>query len=178
MTVHRFEHTDMLRNIGIGCQSLQTLEILSLPSMLSGSLIEFAQSAVNLKKVVIHTDVTTETAAQILRYRPTLEQLELYSLIDSHNVTCFGQYPNLRSVQLRPKKQNPREGPNSISSLMPELVVRAPSLQILSVVNWRPTTVRSDWFSLITHSSNSPWLHSQLPNVYRHIKRPLINPYQ
>lgn len=131
LTVHRFQHTDVLRNIATACKSLHTIEILSLPLMLSDTLIEVAQCAINLKKLIIHTDVTSDTAAQILRYRPSLEHLELKCVLRA-SVNCAGPFPKLHTLQLCGKSKE-----SSTDSLfLISLLRQAPALFSLGVTNW------------------------------------------
>ena len=80
LIVHRFQHTDVLRNIATTCKRLTDIEILSLPLMLSETLIEVAQCALHLKRLLIRHDISLDTATEILRRRPTLEHVEFTSI--------------------------------------------------------------------------------------------------
>jgi F-box/TPR repeat protein Pof3 len=135
LVVHRFQHTDVIRNIATTCHSLHTLEILSLPVMLSETLIEAAQCASNLKKLLIHTDVSAHTVAQIVRCRPTLEHVEFTSIISSGQETCKGPFANLHTLKLKRNNYTNTAITTGVS-FIESLVHQAPALQSLTVANW------------------------------------------
>lgn len=81
-TIHRFQHLDVVLNIAKACKDLADIELLSLPIQASASLIELARRATNLKRYVLHTDISADTIQQILHHRPTLEHAEFRSLSD------------------------------------------------------------------------------------------------
>lgn len=131
--VYRFQHTDVLRNIATACKSLQELHILSLPLLLADTLIEVAQCAQNLKTFIIHADVSSDTAIQILRRRPTLEHVEFTSIISmEHNSEWIGSFPHLHTVRL----SRPKNTVFGQSTFVESLVQRAPRLQSLTLNNW------------------------------------------
>ncbi|KAK7186937.1 hypothetical protein DPSP01_011613 [Paraphaeosphaeria sporulosa] len=88
LTVHRVQHTDMLRNIATACENLHALTILSFPYKISETFIGMAQSAQNLKRISIYTEVSVDTMIQILRKRPALELVDLKDLC-----AAFGSAP-------------------------------------------------------------------------------------
>ena len=75
VTVHRLERMDILKNIAIACKHLVELEFISFPHALSESLIENVRYASSLKKLVIHPEISLDTATQLFRYRPELEHV-------------------------------------------------------------------------------------------------------
>jgi F-box/TPR repeat protein Pof3 len=122
LTVHRFQHTDVLRNIATACKSLHSLEILSLPLMLSDTLVEVAQCAINLKKLVIHTDISTDT----------LEYIAFTSILKPVFTQCKGPFPNLHTLQVTAKPKVIQGSFGFVESLLRQ----APVLQSLSIVSW------------------------------------------
>ncbi|PVI06682.1 hypothetical protein DM02DRAFT_514060 [Periconia macrospinosa] len=102
--VHRFQHTEMLKNIATACKGLRELEVISQPVMLSETLIAIAERAASLRKLVVKTDITLDTIAQILHYRPTLEHIEFHSVISAsrvpYNYEWTGPFPLLHTVKL------------------------------------------------------------------------------
>ena len=80
LTVHRFQHLDVVLNVAKACKGLSDIELLSLPHQASASLIELARLANNLKRYVLHPEISSDTVQQILRYRPTLEHAEFRSM--------------------------------------------------------------------------------------------------
>jgi F-box/TPR repeat protein Pof3 len=105
LTVHRMHHTDMLRNIATACKSLHTLTILSFPFKISDTLIGMAQSAQNLRRVSVHTEITSDTMGQILRRRPDLELFDCKSISASDADVPIdwkgGPYSRLQTLALQ-----------------------------------------------------------------------------
>jgi F-box/TPR repeat protein Pof3 len=86
-TVHRFQHLDVVVNVARACKELSDIELLSLPHQASASLIEVARRANNLKRYVLHTELSIDTIQQILYHRPTLEHAEFRSILGSGTLT-------------------------------------------------------------------------------------------
>jgi F-box/TPR repeat protein Pof3 len=80
LTVHRFQHLDVVLNVAKACKELSDIELLSLPHQASASLIGIARHANSLKRYVLHTEMSVDTVQQILYHRPTLEHAEFRSI--------------------------------------------------------------------------------------------------
>ncbi|KAF2017552.1 RNI-like protein [Aaosphaeria arxii CBS 175.79] len=131
-TFHRFYHTDMLKRIPPACKQLGHLEFLSGRSM-SDTFIEMAKGAPNLKKLVVHVEVTLDTITQVLRHRPTLEHVEFLNLGHSTvPANWTGPFPDLKSISLHPGDQATRFALLNL----PAFLAKAPSLRTLSLTNW------------------------------------------
>jgi F-box/TPR repeat protein Pof3 len=101
VTVHRFEHVDMLKNIASVCKNLMELEFITLPHTMSATLIEIVRIASNLKKIVVHPDISLDTAAQIFRYRPNLEHVCYNSVLPlGRRVDWQGPFDALRTLNI------------------------------------------------------------------------------
>ncbi|KAF9731106.1 hypothetical protein PMIN06_009794 [Paraphaeosphaeria minitans] len=137
LTVHRLQHTDMLRNIAAACKSLHSLTILSFPQKISETLIEMVQSAQNLKRISIHTEVSTDTIIQILRKRPALELIDLKHVYASGVARSApidwkgGPYNGLQTLALQSNASHTPLSDNFVSTF----VQQAPALRSLTCVN-------------------------------------------
>ncbi|KAF1954674.1 hypothetical protein CC80DRAFT_536820 [Byssothecium circinans] len=132
LVVHRFQHTDMLRNIATVCKDLREIEIISLPMLLAESLIEIAQCAQNLKKFKIRAGISSDTMIQILRHGPTLEHIEFYQITGHVGTEWKGPFPNLQTAVLNKGDIN---GPEQ-SMMVGPLLLQAPSLQSITLSSW------------------------------------------
>ncbi|KAF2681143.1 hypothetical protein K458DRAFT_344425 [Lentithecium fluviatile CBS 122367] len=183
LTVHRFQHADVLRNIATACKSLHTIEIISLPFMLSETLIEVAQCAANLKKFVVHTDMTPDTAAQILRYRPTLEHVAFTSILGQVQAECKGPFPKLHTLQLGVRTNSIRD---LDAPFVKDIIGQTPALQVLNLHQWvmRGSAIEEDLFTqplttLILQAVDVaifPRLPSTIKRFVFHPKRPFALP--
>ncbi|KAF2637408.1 hypothetical protein P280DRAFT_433111 [Massarina eburnea CBS 473.64] len=133
LVIHRFQHTDMLRNIATTCKELRELEIHSLPMMLAESLVEVAQYAQNLKKLVIRTEISSDTVSRILQYRPTLEYVE-FDQVSGHLLQSDwkGPFPHLHTAILNKVAVPGFEQNISVESLLE----KAPVLQSIVLSRW------------------------------------------
>ncbi|KAF1828408.1 hypothetical protein BDW02DRAFT_635195 [Decorospora gaudefroyi] len=86
VTVHRFEHIQVISNLAKAAKALAELQIISLPHMMSASLIDIATNVVCLTKLVIHPKVTLDSVVQILRVAPVLKHVTFHT-IRSQNST-------------------------------------------------------------------------------------------
>ncbi|KAJ4357615.1 uncharacterized protein N0V89_002191 [Didymosphaeria variabile] len=134
LTVHRVQHTDILRNIATACKYLHTLTILSFPFKISDTLIEMVQCAQKLKRLSVYTEISTDTMGQILRRRPELELIDFRDIVavDQQPMNWKGgPYSRLQSISLC--SNSDRRVPNShITTLLQQV----PELRSLKCVNW------------------------------------------
>ncbi|KAF2853460.1 hypothetical protein T440DRAFT_418564 [Plenodomus tracheiphilus IPT5] len=129
LTVHRFEHTDMLTRLAKACKSLAELEIISLPYTMATSLVEIAKCAPSLKKYVIHPEITLETAQQILQHRPDLHHVAFYKTMRPRGAIgdWSGTYSSLRSFTMNLTEH--------FNSAMPAILDKLPAVETLSLTN-------------------------------------------
>jgi F-box/TPR repeat protein Pof3 len=83
VTIHRFEHVDMLKNLAKACKDLTELEFISLPHAMSSTLVDIVQCAPKLEKFVVHPQITTGTATQILNSRRALKHVGFNAIKES-----------------------------------------------------------------------------------------------
>lgn len=101
VTIHRFEHVDVLKNIAKACKDLAELEFITSPHTMSSTLVDIAQAAPKLRKFIIHPEITADTATQILRHRPDLEHVGYGGVKGSnHSAEWNGPFPNLSTFNM------------------------------------------------------------------------------
>lgn len=159
LTVHRFEHMDVLKNIAKACKGLTDIEFVTLPHTVSSTLIDIVQCAPSLRRFVVHPEISTDTVAQILRYQSSLEHVGLSGVTSS---------------QVRPHWKGSLEALNTLSIHMVEiwsaqklkieyLMRLAPNLQSLTLSNMKNLTVPTGWPDVI--SQLPPLIHLSLKRI-------------
>jgi F-box/TPR repeat protein Pof3 len=130
-TVHRISDFQIFVNVATACKGLTSLEFLS-GDLTSKTFIDIAQCATNLKKLIIHTDITLDTATQILRWRPTLHHVEFRSLLSTSlsSPDWKGPFPSLHTLLIKEIK-----GGNAYTADVGKLCSQTPALQSLTLIN-------------------------------------------
>jgi F-box/TPR repeat protein Pof3 len=131
VTVHRFEHMDVLNNLAKAAKQLTELEIISLPHAMSATLVEIVRSAPGLTKLILHPEVTLDTAERIMGTRPTLKHVSFNAVKSSTRTadwTC--PFENLTTLDLH--FSEPISG---IVINIRALFRQSPSLKSLSLSN-------------------------------------------
>ncbi|KAI4685483.1 uncharacterized protein J4E84_006211 [Alternaria hordeiaustralica] len=141
VTIHRFEHMDVLKNLAKAAKDLTELELISLPHTMSATLIDIVKSAPNLKKFTIHPEITQDTAVQIMHARPVLKHVVFGALRSrgaaTNWTTSFG---NLRTLGMH------WSSPVSTVNLrLHELLAQTPCLESLALSNVEHLDSRQGW---------------------------------
>jgi F-box/TPR repeat protein Pof3 len=127
----------MLRNIAKACKELAELNLISLPHTMSATLVDIVQCAQNLKKLSVHPEITADTMTQILRYRPTLHQINFYAIKPTRHVPEWaGPFPNLDTITLHLGRFSVPDFHGSHHPRMlslPMLLTQSPATQSLSL---------------------------------------------
>jgi F-box/TPR repeat protein Pof3 len=131
VTIHRFEHFDVLKNVAKACRSLTDLEFISLPHAMSSTLIDIVQCATSLEKFVVHPQISSDTVTQILNARPTLKHVHFPTIRASRHLAQYrGPFPHLEHISMQ---YEPFIGPTSSS--LPSLLALTPNVQHLNISN-------------------------------------------
>ncbi|ORX93200.1 hypothetical protein BCR34DRAFT_608623 [Clohesyomyces aquaticus] len=133
LVVSRFSHYDVLRTIATVCKGLTEATLLY-GGVAGHSIVEFAQIAMNLKKLIISVSVSLDTVTQVLRHRPTLEHAEFRSICSAHLVATWSETcPNLSTLVLI--GSNSAETPAAALNV-PGLMSQTPALRYLKLFHW------------------------------------------
>lgn len=81
LTIHRFVHMDVLKNLAKAAKHLSELELISLPYAASATLIEVVKCSESLKKLVVHAEATPSAIESVLRERPELEHVAFHTVL-------------------------------------------------------------------------------------------------
>ncbi|KAI4647819.1 hypothetical protein J4E93_004230 [Alternaria ventricosa] len=141
VTIHRFEHMDVLKNLAKAAKDLTELELISVPHTMSATLIDVVKSAPKLKKFTIHPEITQDTAVQIMHARPVLEHVVFGALRSrgaaTNWTTSFG---NLRTLGMH------WSSPVSTVNLgLHDLLARTPCLESLALSNVQHIEAPQGW---------------------------------
>ncbi|KAH3911384.1 hypothetical protein HBH56_134220 [Parastagonospora nodorum] len=101
VTIHRFEHIDILKNVAVACKNLTDLEFISLPHAMSSTFIDIVQCAPNLSKLVIYPQISMDTLTQIMQTRPTLRHVDFHEVQSSrHSALWNDPFSSLEHITL------------------------------------------------------------------------------
>lgn len=136
VTVHRFEHVDVLQNMAKVCKNLSELELISLPHAMSATLIDVVRAAPNLRKFIVHPSVSGDTVAQIIHCQPSIQHVAFGCIMLSrHRSEWKAQFPNLNTISLQFTENRGSPGVD-----LSRLLACTPNLQSLTLTN---TTIDS-----------------------------------
>jgi len=137
ITIHRFEHADMLTRMAKVCKSLTDIEIISLPYAMSSTLIDIAKSATLLRKFVIHPEITIDTAKHIMEGRPELQHVAFQKTVWKRRAEDWpSTFSNLKTFSMH--------STDAMLLHVPDLLRRSPALELLSLTGAVDFQIRSD----------------------------------
>ncbi|CAO2658018.1 Nn.00g072780.m01.CDS01 [Neocucurbitaria sp. VM-36] len=159
LTVHRFEHIDVLKNIAKACKELTELEFVTLPHTISSTLIDIVQCASSLKRLVVHPEITTDATTQILRHHSSLEQVGFSGVKWSQfNADWKGPFDALNTLSMHFVVSRP-----GTQMAIGSLLHQTPRLQSLTLSNMTHLTDPTAWPREI--SQLPPLIHLSLKRV-------------
>jgi F-box/TPR repeat protein Pof3 len=127
LTVHRFEHVDVLKNIAKVCKSLTEIELITLPHAMSSTLIDVVANAPKLEKFVVRPLTTLDTVTQIMNARPTLKHVGFHAVRATPNSGDWKHlYTNLETCKIHFDERT-----NTGSEHLLDLIDHARSLKII-----------------------------------------------
>ncbi|RMZ67393.1 Tetratricopeptide-like helical [Pyrenophora seminiperda CCB06] len=131
ITVHRFEHMDVLRNLSTAAKHLTDLELISLPHKSSLTLVEIVRNAQSLKKCIIHPKISLDDVGNLLEARPTLEQVAFHQVKSSAHTLWPLELTNLHSFTMHCAESGGDIGEHQF--VISTFLSRTPSLRALSL---------------------------------------------
>ncbi|EAT81132.2 hypothetical protein SNOG_11424 [Parastagonospora nodorum SN15] len=81
VTIHRFEHIDILKNVAVACKNLTDLEFISLPHAMSSTFIDIVQYG--LHKLPLETLILKTVHTNFSTLPSTLQKFSLNYTVDS-----------------------------------------------------------------------------------------------
>jgi F-box/TPR repeat protein Pof3 len=152
VTIHRFEHVDILKNVAKACKDLTELEFISLPHAMSKTLVDVVQSAPKLEKFVVHPQITIGTAIEILSSHKTLKHIGFNAIKESQWTASWqGPYNGLETCNMHFENTTTRS-----SASLDLLLYQTPRLKTL---NFSKATVSRDFLMKVMPATNPcPWL--------------------
>ncbi|KAL5120397.1 hypothetical protein ACEQ8H_001687 [Pleosporales sp. CAS-2024a] len=131
ITIHQFEHVDMLINIAKACKNLNHVEFISLPHAMASALIDMVKHAPKLERLLIRPQITMDTAVSILNAHLRLTEVTFLDVRASrHPVQWEGPFPTLTSLVM-----NMGRAPLPAPSFLHDLLLLTPQLQTLHITD-------------------------------------------
>ncbi|KAL6170103.1 hypothetical protein ACJQWK_03097 [Exserohilum turcicum] len=131
VTIHRFEHMDVLRNLAKAAKHLSEIEMLSLPHTMSATLINVVKNSPKLKKFVVHAEITADSVEHIFQSQPALEHAAFHAILPpAYTMKWTETLTHLHTLSLSFVK-TASEMPIGIAKLLS----LAPALRSLSLCN-------------------------------------------
>ncbi|KAF1937640.1 hypothetical protein EJ02DRAFT_411903 [Clathrospora elynae] len=131
VTVHRFEHMDMLKNLAKAAKHLTELEFISVPHTMSSTLVDIVKSGPSLRKFVVHPEITLNTATTIVSNRPGFEQVTLNGVkFSNYQAVWQGPFPDMKTFTMQLV-----DSMSAYQISLTDLLSQAPSLESITLSN-------------------------------------------